>query len=123
MTFKGGSNGGRGSGPPLKNHENIGFLSNTGPDPLKKSQSYQASDECWAIIGPPVKRFLNGVPLAADDVPFITVFGSYNPNQLRKKIRYQIWTLSDKTFWIRAGHCCKKYCCFDKDTDNIIIIK
>ena len=29
--------GGRGSGPPppLKNNKNIGFLSNTGPDPLK----------------------------------------------------------------------------------------
>ena len=31
--------GGRGPGPPLENHKNIGFLenflSNTGPDPLK----------------------------------------------------------------------------------------
>ena len=26
---------GQGSGPPLKNHKNIGFLSNTCPDPLK----------------------------------------------------------------------------------------
>ena len=26
--------GDRGSGPSLKNHRNIGFLSNTGPDPL-----------------------------------------------------------------------------------------
>ena len=32
----------RGSGPPLKNHKAIGFLSNTCPDPLKL-QSYQAS--------------------------------------------------------------------------------
>ena len=24
-----------GSGPPLKNHKNIGFLGNTGPDPMK----------------------------------------------------------------------------------------
>ena len=32
--------------PPPPSHEksqNIGFLSNTGPDPLNKSQSYQAS--------------------------------------------------------------------------------
>ena len=28
--------GDRGSGPPLKNHKNIGFHSITGPDPLKK---------------------------------------------------------------------------------------
>ena len=27
--------GGRGSGPPLKNHKNIGLLSYSGPDPLK----------------------------------------------------------------------------------------
>ena len=31
----GGGGGGRGSGLPLKNHKNIGFLSNTGPDSLK----------------------------------------------------------------------------------------
>ena len=30
--------GDRGSGPLLKNHTNIGFLSNSGRDPLKKSQ-------------------------------------------------------------------------------------
>ena len=29
-----GRGGGNGPGPPLKNHKNIGFLSNTGPDPL-----------------------------------------------------------------------------------------
>ena len=29
-----GGGGGRGSGPPLKNHKNIGFFRNTGPDPL-----------------------------------------------------------------------------------------
>ena len=26
--------GGKGVGTPLKNHKNIGFLSNTGPEPL-----------------------------------------------------------------------------------------
>ena len=31
--------GGRGSGPPLKNHKNIGFLSNAGPDSLKNLKS------------------------------------------------------------------------------------
>ena len=31
--------GGRGSGPPLKNHKNIRFLSNAGPDPLKNHKS------------------------------------------------------------------------------------
>ena len=36
---RGGGGGDRGSGPPLKNHENIGFLSNTGPDPLKNHKA------------------------------------------------------------------------------------
>ena len=34
------------SRPPPINHKAIWFLSNTGPDPLKKSQSYQASIQC-----------------------------------------------------------------------------
>ena len=37
--------------PSLKNHKNIGFLSNTGPDPLKISQSCKASMQCWALSG------------------------------------------------------------------------
>ena len=31
--------GDRGSGPPLKNHKNIGFLSNAGRDPLKNHKA------------------------------------------------------------------------------------
>ena len=50
-----GSRGGQGVRTPLKNHKNIGFSSNTGPDPLK-NRSYQASIQCWAIIGTPAKR-------------------------------------------------------------------
>ena len=34
-----GGGGDRGSGPPLKNHKNIGFLSNVGPDSLKNLKS------------------------------------------------------------------------------------
>ena len=32
---KGREDGGRGTGPSLKKSQNIGFHSNTGPDPLK----------------------------------------------------------------------------------------
>ena len=55
----GGSRGGgdRGSGPPLKNHENIGFLSNNGPEPLRN----QAIIQCRIIISPTAKHHLNGV--------------------------------------------------------------
>ena len=71
----GGSRGrDRGSRPPfpLKNHKNIGFLSNTGPDPLKKLQSYKASIQCWVIIGPPAKRQM-AFRWRAGDGPLIVV--------------------------------------------------
>ena len=48
--------GDRGSGPPLKNHKSIGFLSNMG-------QSYQTSIQCQVIIGTLANRHLNGVSL------------------------------------------------------------
>ena len=54
--------GDRGSGPPLENHKNIGFLAILAPIPLK-SLSHQASCQFWAIIGTPAKRNLNGVSL------------------------------------------------------------
>ena len=53
-----GSRGGGGGAamgsepPPLKNHKNLGFSSNTGPNPLK-NRSYKACIKCWAIIGTP----------------------------------------------------------------------
>ena len=49
--------GGQGVRTPLEDYKNIGFLSNTGPDPLK-SQIYQSSIQCWAVIGPPTERHL-----------------------------------------------------------------
>ena len=45
-----GSRVGQGVRTPLKNHKNIGFLSNTGPDPMKN----QIRIQYWTIIGPPV---------------------------------------------------------------------
>ena len=53
---------GQGSRPPDKSQK-YRFFSNTGPDPHKKSQSYQASGQRLAIIGPPVKCRLIGVSL------------------------------------------------------------
>ena len=57
---------GRGGGaggldpPPLKNYKIKQYWSRS----PEKSQSCQASIQCWAIIGPPAKRHLNGVSLA-----------------------------------------------------------
>ena len=56
--FRGGT-WGLDTPPPLKNHKTIGFSSNTGMDFLKKSQGYQASIKCWAIIGTTVSPFIN----------------------------------------------------------------
>ena len=36
---RGGTGGPDAPPPPLKNHKNIGFLSNTGPDPLKNRKA------------------------------------------------------------------------------------
>ena len=45
--------------PPLdKSQKYIGFLSNTGPDPL---QNHKAAKPVSAIIGTPAKRHLNGI--------------------------------------------------------------
>ena len=45
----GGSRGGgdRGSGPPLKNRKNIGFICNAGPDPLK---NHKASEPAFNVV-------------------------------------------------------------------------
>ena len=60
----GGGQGDRNTPPPSwKIAKTIGFLSNTGLDPLK-NHSYQSSIQCWAITGPPAKRHLNGVSLS-----------------------------------------------------------
>ena len=80
----------------------------------EKSQRYQASIQRWPIIGPLAKRHLNGVSLAGrwwpiySDIWIIYSLVSQQKNQKKKKKkrkkknRYQIWTHSDKLFWIRA---------------------
>ena len=64
--------------PPEKNHKNLGFQSNIDSDPLKKSQSFQASIQCWAIIGTPAKRHFIKMAFHwwANDGPHIVVCGS-----------------------------------------------
>ena len=64
----GGGGGNRGSGAPLKNHKNIGFISNTGLDPLKNHKAIKPA----LILGhhqhtseTPFKwRFVGGLMLA-----------------------------------------------------------
>ena len=46
--------------PPPENHKNIGFLSNTGPDPLENHKATKPAFNVW----PPSACLLNGVSLA-----------------------------------------------------------
>ena len=62
--------------PTPKNHKNIGFSSNTGPDPLEK-HCYQASIQCWGIIGTPAKRNLIAFRWRVDDGPLIVVLAKF----------------------------------------------
>ena len=87
-----GRTGGPDAPPPEKSQKNIRFLSNTGSDPLKKTQSYQASIQCWAIVG-----HLKGVSLAGRWWPIYSDIWILYPLK-----NYKNWSPSDKTFWIRA---------------------
>ena len=80
------SKGGTGGPDPAEKSQNIGLnSSNTGPDPLK-NHSYQASIQCWAIIGRPAKRHLMAFGWWADDGPFIVEFGSSLPSSTKKNL-------------------------------------
>ena len=55
---------GGGGGGDSEKSQNIGFLSNTGPDPLKGHKATRQSQMLPAIIGTPAKRHLNCDSLA-----------------------------------------------------------
>ena len=105
--MRGSRGGDRGSGPPpppgklQKYRVPLQYWSGS----FEKSQSYQASIPCWAIIGPPAKRHLNGVSLAGRvDGPLggILILPPLINLKKTKKKRQSWRTSSDKTFWIRA---------------------
>ena len=97
--------GDRGSGLPLKTHKEVGFLSNTGPDPLKitklPSQHSMLGHNRHASETP-----LNGALLASRWWPVYSGIWILPPlinlKTKTQKKQGQSWTPSDKTFWIRA---------------------
>ena len=109
-----GSRGDRGSGPPWKITKIVGSLSILVRIPLK-SQSYQSSIQCWAIIGPPVKRHLNGVALTGRWWPANSSIWNLPPphqtknrkKEKKKRKRFQSWTpltkLSGSTHVLRTA--------------------
>ena len=78
--------GDRGSGPPppLKNHKNIELLCNTGPDPLKNHKATKPAFN----VGPSSACQRNAIAAKRhfNDGPFIAVFGSSIPHQLKKNL-------------------------------------
>ena len=75
----GGSRGDGGTDPPpLKNHNTIGFPSNTGPDPQKNHKVTKPAFN----VGPSYVR--QAFRWQADVGPLMVVFGSSLPSQLRK---------------------------------------
>ena len=95
--------------PPLKNHKNIGFLSNTGPDPL---ECYKATEPAFNVrlsSAHQRKAVLMALHWWADDGRLLVLFeSSLHPHQLKSKKKkqcFQSWTLSDKTFWIHTCIC------------------
>ena len=71
--------GGGGGPDPLKT-QNIGFLSNIGPDPLENHKAYKPAFS----VGPPSARQRNAILMAfrwrADDDPLIVVIVSSLPS-------------------------------------------
>ena len=122
----------RGFGPPEKS-QNIGFLSNTGPDRLINHKATKLAFK----DGPSSACQLNAIQMAfrwlANDGQLLVGFGSSPPPQKKKKNRKQIknkikkqkrktkrcqsWTPSGKTFWIRA--CAGAFVVQQRDSTNI----
>ena len=77
--------GGPGSTPPPEKLQNIGFLSKSGPDPLK---NYQATDPAFNV-GSSSARQRNAILMVfcwwADDGPLIVVLRSSHHSSIKRK--------------------------------------
>ena len=83
--MRGSRGGGGGSAPFPENHKNIGFLSKSGPDPLKNHKAIKPVFN----VGPSSARQQNAIQMAfrwrADGSPLIVVFGSSLPSLTKKE--------------------------------------
>ena len=97
--------GNRGSEPPspqLKNHKKTGFLSNTGPDPLKNHKATQPAFKVWpsSVCQQNAILMFYWCLMAVAIDPHFVVFGTSLLSSEKKL--YQSWTPSGKAIWIRA---------------------
>ena len=84
VTYMGGFRGGTGGLDPLENYKNIGFLSNTCPDPLKNHKAIKPAFNAE----PSSARQRNAIfTIRADIGPLLTVFkSSLTPKKGKKNI-------------------------------------
>ena len=75
-------------GPHLKNHKNIGFLCNTGLDPLENHKAtkpaFNMLNHHWHASKMPFKWHFAGRPMMA---PLLWYLDSPSPHQLKKLIK------------------------------------
>ena len=96
--------GGQGVRTSLENYNNIGFLSNTGPDLLKITKlpiQHSMLDHHRTASETPFKWRFAGGPLMARLWWYLDASPLHQTEKKRKK-RCQSWTPSYKSFWIRA---------------------
>ena len=83
-----GSRGGRQGGlehpPPLENYKAIGFLSNTGSDPLENHKATKPAINVGPLSAHQGKNALMAFRWRANDGPFLVVFGSSLPSLTKK---------------------------------------
>ena len=89
----------RGWGHPLKNHKNKGFLSNTGPDPLKNHKAERPAFSVGQLSAYQGNESLKWRFASGPMIALLVVFGSSLPSAIKKHCKGRI--PSDKTFWIR----------------------
>ena len=77
---------GQGVRTPLKNHKNIGYLSNFGPDPLKKITKLPSQHSIFGHHRPASETLFKWRSLGADHGPLIVVFGSYLTSSIYKNM-------------------------------------
>ena len=77
----------RSSTPTRKNHKNIGFLSNTGPDPLNNHKATKPAFN----VGPSLARQRKAIEMAffwgANVSPLLVVFGSPHLKKTQKNVK------------------------------------
>ena len=84
--MRGTRDGGRGTDThSLENHKAIGFISNTGLDPLTNNKATKPAFNVWSSS----VRQQNAIPMAfcwqADDGPLLVVFRSSLPSSNKKQ--------------------------------------